>query len=94
MHRFDDDLKYAILLNTRGAYELVKIAKEWKKLCAFIHVSTTYCYPHEYEVEEKVYPTFVKWRDAIKLAETYDVEILNTMTQKYLLCCFKTKKYI
>lgn len=52
--RFDDHLRSAILLNTRGTYELVKIAGNFKKLKAFIHISTTYCNPDQHEVEEKV----------------------------------------
>lgn len=52
--RFDDHLKSAILLNTRGTHELVKIATTLKNLKAFIHVSTTYSNPDKRVVEERV----------------------------------------
>lgn len=52
--RFDDHLRSAILLNTRGTHELVKIAGNLKRLKAFIHVSTTYSNPDKHIVEEKV----------------------------------------
>lgn len=52
--RFDDHLKLAILLNTRGTHELVKIAEKLPKLKAFVHVSTAYAYPEHYTLEEKV----------------------------------------
>lgn len=52
--RFDDQLQYAILLNTRGTREVVEFATKLKKLKVFVHISTTYCYPDRHEIEEKV----------------------------------------
>jgi len=79
---FDDALRTAILMNTRGTHELVKLALEWRKLKAFVHVSTTYSNPGVLEVEERVYPPLADWRTTIKLAETYDEEILNIFNLK------------
>jgi len=42
--RFDDTLKDAIFLNTRGTREVAKLALETKNLEVFVHVSTTYCH--------------------------------------------------
>lgn len=81
--RFDDHLRSAILLNTRGTHELVKIATMLKNLKAFIHISTTYSNPDKHEVEERIYPAYADWRTTIKLAETYDIETLNTFFCKY-----------
>ncbi|XP_067641796.1 putative fatty acyl-CoA reductase CG5065 isoform X2 [Eurosta solidaginis] len=81
--RFDDDLRDAILMNTRGTYELIKIAETIKNLKVFMHVSTTYCYPNRHVVEEKIYPSYADWRTTIKLAETYDMESLNILNLKY-----------
>ncbi|KAH8387028.1 hypothetical protein KR093_004172 [Drosophila rubida] len=80
--RFDDPLREAILINTRGTHELIKVALQWKKLKAFIHVSTTYSNPTELEVEERIYPPYADWRTTIKLAETYDSETLNIYNLK------------
>jgi alcohol-forming fatty acyl-CoA reductase len=52
--RFDDTLQYAIILNTRGTREVVEFALKLKRLAAFVHVSTTYCYPERSILEEKV----------------------------------------
>ncbi|CAH2008936.1 unnamed protein product [Acanthoscelides obtectus] len=41
--RFDDSLKYAIIMNVRGTRETAALALECKKLEAFVHISTTYC---------------------------------------------------
>ncbi|EDW75357.2 uncharacterized protein Dwil_GK20125 [Drosophila willistoni] len=81
--RFDDPLRSAILMNTRGTHELIKLALQWKKLKAFVHVSTTYSNPSVLEVEERVYPPLADWRTTIKLAETYDEQTLNIYSLKY-----------
>lgn len=52
--RFDEDLKTSLLLNTRGAYEMVKLAQGLTNVKAFVHVSTTYAHPNITELEEKV----------------------------------------
>ncbi|KAH8411241.1 hypothetical protein KR215_000913 [Drosophila sulfurigaster] len=81
--RFDDPLREAILINTRGTHELIKVALQWKKLKAFIHVSTTYSNPTELEVEERIYPPYADWRTTIQLAENFDTETLNIYNLKY-----------
>ncbi|XP_011179937.1 putative fatty acyl-CoA reductase CG5065 [Zeugodacus cucurbitae] len=81
--RFDDPLRDAILMNTRGTYELIKIAENLKHLKVFIHVSTTYCYPNRRVVGEQFYPSYADWRTTIKLAETYNTEMLNVFNLKY-----------
>jgi len=52
--RFDDILKSAIILNARGTHEVIKFALTLKRLEAFLHVSTTYCYPDQLQLDEKV----------------------------------------
>jgi alcohol-forming fatty acyl-CoA reductase len=52
--RFDDLLKSAIILNTRGTHEVIKFALTLTSLASFVHVSTTYCYPDERFIDEKV----------------------------------------
>ncbi|KAH8258935.1 hypothetical protein KR038_009455 [Drosophila bunnanda] len=81
--RFDDPLRTAILMNTRGTHELIKLALGWQKLKTFVHVSTTYANPSILDLEERVYPPLADWRTTIKLAETYDEETLNIYNLKY-----------
>lgn len=81
--RFDDSLKNAILLNTRGTVEVMRLAEKLEEIRVVLHVSTTYCNPDKKIVEEIIYPPNGDWQAAIKIAEKYDEEILNTLTQKY-----------
>lgn len=82
--RFDDPLRDAILLNTRGTREVIRFSQTLKNLCVFMHVSTTYSNPDRYVIEEKIYPPYADWRDTIKLAETFDEETLDTFAPKYM----------
>lgn len=81
--RFDDSLKNAVLLNTRGTVEVMRFAESLKQIRVVVHVSTTYCNPNKRVVEEMIYPPNGDWREAIKIAEKYDDDILNALTQKY-----------
>ncbi|XP_023245498.1 fatty acyl-CoA reductase wat-like [Copidosoma floridanum] len=47
--KFDELLKRAVILNTRGTKLMLELAKEMKKLDLFVHISTAYCH-----LEEKV----------------------------------------
>lgn len=81
--RFDDPLKFAILLNTRGTRDVCQFATTLKKLEAFIYVSTTYCNPEYSKVEEKIYPPHGNWKDVIKVAENADPNIFEILMEKY-----------
>ncbi|XP_055381361.1 uncharacterized protein LOC129611958 [Condylostylus longicornis] len=80
--RFDDPIKDAIIMNTRGTYEMIKFAKKLKNITVFVHVSTAYCNPDKRHVEEKIYPPYMDWRDAIKIAENFDRDSLEPINEK------------
>ncbi|XP_055598948.1 fatty acyl-CoA reductase 1-like [Uranotaenia lowii] len=80
--RFDDPLKKAILMNVRGTRELLDLCKTLTKLRAVVHVSTAYCNPEVFDVEELIYPAKMSWKDAIRYAEQLDDEIFETLTLK------------
>ncbi|KAG5887300.1 hypothetical protein JTB14_007027 [Gonioctena quinquepunctata] len=82
--RFDDSLRYSIILNVRGTREVINLASEVKNLSVFVHISTTYCNIDKKVVEEKIYPPHADWRSTIELAEKYDDDILNAMATKYI----------
>lgn len=84
--RFDDALKDAIILNTRGTVEVLRLAEKLKGIRVLLHVSTTYCNPDKKVVEEMIYPPKCDWREAIKIAETYDEYTLNALAEKYTNC--------
>lgn len=52
--RFDDPLKDAICLNTKGTLEVMKFAETLTNLKVLVHVSTAYCNPDYHVVEEQV----------------------------------------
>lgn len=81
--RFDDSLKDAILMNTRGTREVLRFAENLKNIRAIVHVSTTYCNPDKKIVEEYIYPPNADWRASIKIAEQLDMDTIDTLTQKY-----------
>jgi len=80
--RFDDPLKDAILLNTRGTREVCKLAEQMPHLKALIHVSTAYIKPENLHVREVFYPSDCDWRTYIKYAEALDEETLNYLTMQ------------
>ncbi|KAG5863541.1 hypothetical protein JTB14_022828 [Gonioctena quinquepunctata] len=82
--RFDDSLKYSIILNVRGTREVVNLALEVENLSVFVHISTTYCNADKNVVEEKIYPSHADWRSSIELAEECDDDTLKSMTIKFI----------
>lgn len=80
--RFDDPLKEAVLLNTRGTNELFKFALKLKHLDVFVHVSTTYCNPDQSRIEEKLYPPHGDWQKVIEIAEKLEQETFDILMPK------------
>lgn len=81
--RFDEPLVESILMNTRGTREVLLLAKRLKNLKIFTHISTAYCNPEFDTCEEKLYPVHVEWREAIKLAESLDLETFEALAKKF-----------
>lgn len=82
--RFDDPLKSAILLNTRGTREICEMARTMPNLKSLVHVSTAFIQPKNFCVTEQIYPTDSDWRTYIKFAEVLDENLLNSMTLKWV----------
>lgn len=81
--RFDDSLKDAIIMNTRGTHELLLLATQLKQIKSIVHVSTTYCNPDYKVIQEEIYPPKADWRTAIKMAEQFDEELIDVVTLKF-----------
>lgn len=81
--RFDDSLKYAVFMNTRGTRELLKFAENLQNVKAVLHVSTTYSNPERNVVEEEIYPPVADWKKTIEICEQLDEEVLNVLTPQY-----------
>lgn len=80
--RFDDPLKSAILLNTRGTQEMCKLARTMPNLKSMIHVSTAFIQPKNFYTKEIIYTPEGDWRTYIDFAEKLDEDLLNLMTLK------------
>lgn len=81
--RFDDSLKYAVIMNTRGTREIMKFAETLKNLKVIMHVSTTYSNVYLHTVDEKIYPEIADWRKTIEICEKFDHDVVNIVTQHY-----------
>ncbi|XP_018315447.1 putative fatty acyl-CoA reductase CG5065 [Mycetomoellerius zeteki] len=82
--RFDELLKRAVLLNTRGTKLMIELAKEMKHLLVFIHISTAYCHLEEQILCEKTYPPPADPHQVIKCVEWMDDDVVEAMTDKIL----------
>lgn len=54
--RFDQPLKTSLIMNTGGTLKILELAENFKKLTAFVHVSTSYCHCDQIELKEEFYP--------------------------------------
>lgn len=66
--KLDAELKDAININTGGTLRTLEIAKKFKNLKAFIHLSTAFCSSDIEVFEEKVYPNTENAKDVIDVA--------------------------
>ncbi|KAF7404776.1 hypothetical protein HZH66_003682 [Vespula vulgaris] len=82
--RFDEALKKAVLLNTRGTKQMLELAKEMKNLLFFGHISTSYCHLDQKLLEEKLYPPPADPHKVIQCIEWMDDEIVDIITDKIL----------
>ncbi|XP_031619645.1 putative fatty acyl-CoA reductase CG5065 [Contarinia nasturtii] len=82
--RFDETLKRAVLLNTRGTKLMLELSKTFKKLALFCYVSTSYCHLNERLLMEKPYPAPADPHRIIKSIEWLDEDIVHTMTKQIL----------
>lgn len=81
--RFDELLKKAVLLNTRGTRQMLELAKEIKHLLLFVHISTAYCH-----LEEKV--QLLHLLRTYKVGETKTEQLIRLIVSRQVL---KEKTY-
>lgn len=81
--RFDDTLKYAVFMNTRGTQEILNFAKTLKNIKVVLHVSTTYSHPELKCVKEVIHEPYVDWRKTIEICEQSDDDVIRMLTKQY-----------
>uniref|UniRef100_A0A182M294 Fatty acyl-CoA reductase n=1 Tax=Anopheles culicifacies TaxID=139723 RepID=A0A182M294_9DIPT len=91
--RFDETLKKAVMLNTRGTKYMIDLAKQCKKLDMFGYVSTSYCHLNEKLLLEKPYPPPADPHKVIKAVEWLEEGVVDGMTKKILGDCPNTYAY-
>ncbi|KRT82346.1 epimerase, partial [Oryctes borbonicus] len=82
--RFDEPLRQALLINTKGVQLMLQLAKEMRKLKCFAHISTTFCHPEVKVLEEKVYRSKRHPERLIELIDWFDDETIGSMTKTLL----------
>lgn len=83
--RFDEKLSVSTAINVNGTKEVLKLAKECRKLKAITHVSTAFSNTHVQHIEEKFYepPMSVEALEAVsKIDEPLLGSILPTLLGK------------
>jgi alcohol-forming fatty acyl-CoA reductase len=82
--KFDDTLKYAVLINTRGTREVMKFAESLTEIKLVMHVSTTYSNVYLSTVEEKIYPEAADWQKTIEICEKLGDDEVDILTQHFM----------
>ncbi|GJQ78020.1 hypothetical protein Trydic_g2369 [Trypoxylus dichotomus] len=82
--RFDEPLKTALLINTKGVFSSLQLAKEMQKLKCFAYISTTFCHPEEEVLEEKVYRSKHHPERFIELVDWFDDKAVAAMAKTLL----------
>lgn len=82
--RFDQHLKSATYINVRSVRDLVRIAKEMKRLKSFVHVSTAYSHCVRTDIGESFYDTPLSGESLIKVMECLDDDTISKITPTLL----------
>ncbi|XP_076277622.1 putative fatty acyl-CoA reductase CG5065 isoform X4 [Lasioglossum baleicum] len=82
--RFDEPLKVAVNLNTKGTDRMIELCKSMKNLISFIHVSTAYSNANLNEINEAIYTTKVKPSTVIEMCEGLDDSTIDILEKNIL----------
>ncbi|XP_046420210.1 putative fatty acyl-CoA reductase CG5065 [Neodiprion pinetum] len=82
--RFDEPLKVAVNLNTRGTERMVELCKSMENLVSFVHVSTAYSNADQKRIREAVYTTRILPQAMIEMCENLDDETLALLEKRLI----------
>lgn len=82
--KFDQQLKDALMMNTGGTLRILELAKQCKKLRAFVHVSTSYCHCDRDELEEKIYGAPHDPRKMLELVTWLEDDLISLLTPRLI----------
>ncbi|CAG9770823.1 unnamed protein product [Ceutorhynchus assimilis] len=82
--RFDEKLRLATYINVRGVRDIISLAKNMKKLRAFLHVSTAFSNCNHKEIDERFYEPPITGDKLMNLVECLDDDQLDQITKTIL----------
>jgi len=82
--RFDEPLRKAVLLNTRGTKFMLELAREMKRLQLFVHISTSYCHLQEKVLYEKAYPPPTDPHKIVRACELLEEDLIEKISKRIL----------
>ncbi|XP_026500892.2 putative fatty acyl-CoA reductase CG5065 [Vanessa tameamea] len=82
--RLEAPLKDNVDMNTCGTQRALNVAKNFKNLLVFVHLSTAFCYPDYAVLEEKMHAPPVKPSEIMHLIEWLDDKQVNLLTPSLL----------
>nr|XP_012221034.1 PREDICTED: putative fatty acyl-CoA reductase CG5065 [Linepithema humile]XP_012221035.1 PREDICTED: putative fatty acyl-CoA reductase CG5065 [Linepithema humile]XP_012221036.1 PREDICTED: putative fatty acyl-CoA reductase CG5065 [Linepithema humile]XP_012221037.1 PREDICTED: putative fatty acyl-CoA reductase CG5065 [Linepithema humile]XP_012221038.1 PREDICTED: putative fatty acyl-CoA reductase CG5065 [Linepithema humile] len=80
--RFNESLKIAVNLNTRGTDRMLDLCRRMANLISIIHISTAYSNADRREIEESIYTTEVKPYTVIDICENLDDETIEIIEKR------------
>ncbi|XP_070154148.1 putative fatty acyl-CoA reductase CG5065 isoform X6 [Polyergus mexicanus] len=82
--RFNEPLKVAVNLNTRGTDRMIDLCRRMTNLISVIHVSTAYSNADRREIEESIYTTEIKPYTVIDICENLDDETIGIIEKRLI----------
>lgn len=82
--RFDEDIRKAVKVNVGGTQEIIKLAKECKRLDVLTYMGTAYSNCPEKVIKEEFYPPAADPQDVIKFVENSSSDKLNELTSRLI----------
>ncbi|XP_063634757.1 putative fatty acyl-CoA reductase CG5065 [Cydia splendana] len=82
--RLESPLKDSVAMNTAGTLRALNVARKFKKLDMFVHLSTAFCYPDYRVLEEKFHSPTADPHDIMRLCDFLDEKQLALLTPTLL----------
>lgn len=82
--RFDETLREAVILNTRGTQEMLFLSEKMIKLKSFVYVSTAFSNTNHKLIKETVYTPFMDYQTVISACDEKSDENLLKIEKEML----------
>ncbi|KRT82453.1 dehydrogenase, partial [Oryctes borbonicus] len=82
--RFDEVLKRALLINTKGVFSMIQLAKEMENLKLFCHISTSFCHPDQKVLREEFYRSKYHVEKLISLPDLLEDDAIDALSKSLM----------